>query len=56
MNSTFSTSMSSLDITNTSLSSSSTPPPPLHSKPTVEIDKYELVVVSDQSYNIHIFE
>nr|CDJ86694.1 Protein Y55B1AL.1 [Haemonchus contortus] len=37
LNSTFSTSMSSLDITNTSLSSSSTPPPPLHTKPTVEV-------------------
>ncbi|KAJ1358031.1 hypothetical protein KIN20_016335 [Parelaphostrongylus tenuis] len=37
LNSTFSTSMSSLDITNTSLSSSSTPPPPPHSKPTVEV-------------------
>ncbi|VDM59631.1 unnamed protein product [Angiostrongylus costaricensis] len=37
LNSTFSTSMSSLDITNTSLSSSSTPPPPPHTKPTVEV-------------------
>ncbi|EYB84890.1 hypothetical protein Y032_0308g2055 [Ancylostoma ceylanicum] len=50
LNSTFSTSMSSLDITNTSISSSSTPPPPPHSKPTVEVHPMpseERIVVHD---------
>ncbi|KAK6744208.1 hypothetical protein RB195_011110 [Necator americanus] len=50
LNSTFSTSMSSLDITNTSISSSSTPPPPPHTKPTVEVHPMpneERIIVHD---------